>query len=148
MLRLGDVINDSLGSGFLGLAKEMVRVFEVWQDAVGEYAASKAVPESVKGGILTVLVESSVYIDHFGYFRKEFIEKVNKALGAPIVEDIIFKVGLTPAKRANSSKSKSDRNQPAAPPPSPTPQAMAAVEKIEDSELKEMLTDFLSRQSS
>lgn len=90
---IGLIISESLDQGFLGLANELFKVFAVWDEAVGPFNAARARPESIKDGRLNVLVESSTWIDHLGYFKAEFIEKINQALGAALVKEIIFRVG-------------------------------------------------------
>lgn len=143
---LGQIISKSMDEGFLGLAREMVRVFDVWEDAVGSYNASKAVPESVKNGRLTVLVGSSVWIDRLGYLKADFIKNINEALGAPMINDIIFRVGSIEARR----KLKSDGHSGSArrePGPKPINQSIiSAVSSVKDRELKEQLTALLARQ--
>lgn len=89
---VGQIISSSLEHGFLGLARELSKVFEVWPEAVGSFVAARCQPESIQGGRLTVFVESSVWIDRLAYSKAEFIEKINKAVGAPLVQEIIFRV--------------------------------------------------------
>ena len=90
LTRVGELVGRSLDKGYLGLAREMVRVFEVWEEAVGEYNAAKASPESIKGGRLTVIVASPAWIEHFGYYKAEFMRRINEAAGAPLVSEIVF----------------------------------------------------------
>ncbi|MEW6263793.1 MAG: DUF721 domain-containing protein [Thermodesulfobacteriota bacterium] len=146
LTKLGNIIADSSQAGFLGLAKEMMRVFEVWSGAVGPYNAARAWPESVKGGRLTVLVESPAWIDHFNYFKSDFIQRLNQALGAEIVQDLAFRVGNIPLA-----------NKPPVPPagrPTPAaderprddPEIQKAVAGIKDPELKARLAAFMARQ--
>ncbi|MBW1708298.1 MAG: DUF721 domain-containing protein [Deltaproteobacteria bacterium] len=90
---IGKIISSSLKNGFLGLAQEVGKVFEIWPGAVGPLVAAHSQPDSIQDGRLTVLVESSVWIDRLNYSKAEFIEKINNAAGAPLVQEIIFKVG-------------------------------------------------------
>ena len=90
---IGKIISDSMDQGYLGLAGETIRVFQVWAEAVGPFNAARARPESIKDGRLRVLVESSVWIDRLSYFKAEFIDRINQALGAPLVKEIDFRVG-------------------------------------------------------
>ena len=148
LTRVGVLVGKSLDQGYLGLAREMVRVFEVWEKAVGEYNASKASPESIKGGRLTVIVASPVWIEHFGYYKAEFIRGINEAAGSPLVSEIVFRVGptehLMPVRR---------KTEPATAPPSPKTTAppdeavLSAADKIKDEELKKRVMDLLKRQA-
>ncbi|MBW2091624.1 MAG: DUF721 domain-containing protein [Deltaproteobacteria bacterium] len=90
---LGKIITSSLEHGFLGLAREASKVFEAWPEAVGSFVAAHCKPDSIQDGRLTVLVESSVWIDRLSYSKAEFIDKLNNAVGSPLVQEIIFRVG-------------------------------------------------------
>lgn len=140
------LVGDSLDQGFLGLAKDMVRVFQVWTTAVGEYNASKAWPETIHSGCLTVLVESPAWIDHFSYFKSEFIHKVNQALGGSMVTDIRFKVGKRPEPVSASVEKTTAR--PPAPDSTAKPVRLAttAVDVVKDEELRENLARLLAGQ--
>ena len=144
--KVGEIISESLEQGFLGLAREMVRVFEVWDKAVGAYNAAKARPDSIKNGRLTVLVASPVWIDHFGYLKAQFVEKINEALGTPLVKDIVFRVGPfeppTPEypRAAAPSNGENLSSEPAG------TYIESAVDLIDDEELKDRLASWLHHQ--
>jgi hypothetical protein len=145
-IKLGEIISESFEEGFLGLAREMVRVFEVWDRAVGAYNVAKARPDSIKNGRLTVLVASPVWIDHFGYLKSQFMEKINESLGAPLVRDIVFRVGhIEPPQKENvppavPEQSRDFSSEPAA------PYIESAVDLIHDEDLKDHLASFLQSQ--
>ncbi|MEW5722169.1 MAG: DUF721 domain-containing protein [Thermodesulfobacteriota bacterium] len=141
---LGRIIDRSLEEGFLGLAREMLRVFEVWEEAVGGYNASKAAPESVKNGRLTVLVQSPVWIDRFGYLKAEFIKNVNQALGAPLIKEITFRVGPVPEKGRRGPEH--GQASPGASGRTDSPLVREAVAGVQDPELRERLAGLLARQ--
>jgi hypothetical protein len=147
MMALGDVIGQSLDHGYLGLARELVRVFDVWESAVGSFNAARTMPESIQGGVLTVLVESPAWIDRLSYFRKEFTDKINTALGAPMVEEILFKVGSLPSAPADSAP-----HDPSLPPPPPaeplSPELASALDQVTDPQLKDELARWLTRSPS
>ena len=142
-----EIVSKSLEDGYLGLAKEMVRVFEVWDEAVGPYNAARARPESIKGGCLTVLVESPVWIDRFGYLKAQFQEQVNQALGAPLVEEIVFRVGtITPPGEKIARAPAAGRDQ-SKQPPVISEKIQEVVAGIKDPDLKERLAALLARQN-
>ena len=140
---LGRIISDSVDSGFLGLAREMVRVFEVWAAAVGPYNASRTQPESIKDGRLSVIVAGPAWIDHYSYLKAQFIENINQALGGPVVREIVFRAGPLPdpekappgPKPLSAGESTPDRSS-----------ITAAVSPVDDDELKARLADLLARQ--
>lgn len=143
---LGRIITESVNEGFLGLAKELVRIYQVWPEAVGEYNNSKTKPESMRNGILTVLVESSVWIDRFNYLKPMFRSSINEAIGGELVEEIIFKVGRLDDRRGATTKTaKTNKLEETSAPPSPEA-IERAVECIEDPELKMRLAALFARQ--
>lgn len=148
LTRVGRIISESMDRGYLGLAREMVRVFGVWEEAVGAYNASKAVPESIKNGRLTVLVESPVWIDRFSYLKPDFIRNVNEALGAPMVNEIVFRVGgagdRVDAKQPAAGEASGEKSAR----PKDSPAIEAAVAGIKDPDLRERLAGLLARQRS
>jgi hypothetical protein len=148
LIRVGELVGRSLDKGYLGLAREMVRVFEVWEEAVGEYNAAKASPESIKGGRLTVIVASPVWIEHFGYYKAEFMRRINEAAGAPLVSEIVFRVGPTEHLIPVRHKEIEIIKEP--PPPKTAPpddEVFSAAEIIKDIDLKKRMVNLLKRQS-
>lgn len=144
---IGRIVNDSLEGGYLGLAKEMVKVFQVWERAVGPYNAARARPESIKNGRLTVLVKSPVWIDHYSYMKDDFLKKINQALGAPMVQEIVFRVGEMeeePETAALKDAPGSEAEQRVAPDGSAL---AAALEAVKDPDLKKELGAWLARQN-
>lgn len=147
LTKIGNILTDSMDEGFLGLAREMLRVFEVWEEAVGSYNASKARPESVKNGRLTIVVESSVWIDHYTYLKDQFVENMNNALGGEVIREITFKVGDVKSRKRNTSETLTKRNAPPKPKSCNPAEVQMAVKDVNDPELKQALSDFLSLQS-
>lgn len=146
LTRLDKVISSSLDTGFLGLAEKLVKIFDVWLEAVGAYVAERTRPESIRDGTLTVLVESSVWIDRLNYLKSEFIESINKALGEPMVTGIVFKVGPV-ISQLEKAKPQDDRPEAKPKPHSPdNPKIQAAVNGIKDPKLKKSLASLLAWQ--
>jgi hypothetical protein len=145
--RLGDLIASSQEIGFLGLAHRLARVFEVWPEAVGLRVACYTRPESIQGGRLTVLVESSVWIDRLSYNREEIIAGINERLGEPVVEEIVFRVGpVSEPPRENPAPTESAAGGPETGRlPDPT-RIQEAVADVQDTGLKRALARLLTRQ--
>jgi len=145
---LGAIISSSLDNGFLGLAKEMFRVFEVWDRAVGEFNAARTRPESIKDGRLRVFVESPVWIDYLGYLKADFVRNINEAIGAPLVSEIIFIVGPAFSNRPGLNAGKNNPEIKSPEPPVNDPAIQSAVAKIADQGLKESLAALLAKQKT
>lgn len=76
------------------------RVFEIWDTVVGTAIALHARPYSFRDGILTVNVDSSVWLAQLERYRKRQIrEKLNKYLPHPLVKKVIFRFGEVSASR-------------------------------------------------
>jgi hypothetical protein len=69
------------------------RVWEVWEEAVGEAVARKARPRKIHNGKLFVIVSNSVYLQELQFFKARIKDAVNQRLGAPVVKDIFFVLG-------------------------------------------------------
>ena len=94
---IGPIVREILSR--LGL-KELTassRVFEIWDTVVGAAIAVHARPYSFRDGILTVNVDSSVWLAQLERYRKRQIrDKLNKELPNPLVKKVIFRFGEVP----------------------------------------------------
>lgn len=61
-----------------------------WSTVVGLHVAKNTKPERVKDGILFVKVKNDVWRNELLFYKKDFIEKLNKKLGKKIIYDIIL----------------------------------------------------------
>ena len=147
LTRLDSVISSSLDKGFLGLAQKLVKIFDVWLDAVGAYVAERTRPESIRDGHLTVLVESSVWIDRLSYLKPEFMDSLNEALGEPMVRDIVFKVGQVTSPLENNQPEDSPAESKTPAPDPENPKIQEAVSVIKDPGLRKSLASLLARQN-
>ena len=71
----------------------LLRVWDVWEAAVGDAIAANARPAAFKGSILLVHVSNSSWLHHLRFMEKELVRKVNQALGADRVTAIQLKIG-------------------------------------------------------
>jgi hypothetical protein len=69
------------------------RVWEVWEEAVGEAVARKARPSKIQHGKLFVTVSNSLYLQELQFYKTRIKDAVNQRLGAPVVKDLFFVVG-------------------------------------------------------
>jgi hypothetical protein len=69
------------------------RVWEVWEEAVGEAVARKARPSKIQHGKLFVTVSNSVYLQELQFYKARMKDAVNRRLGALVIKDIFFVVG-------------------------------------------------------
>jgi predicted nucleic acid-binding Zn ribbon protein len=71
----------------------LLKVWDIWENAVGSAAAANARPAAFKGSILLVHVSNSSWLHHLRFMEKELIVKINQALGAENVNTIRLKIG-------------------------------------------------------
>lgn len=91
--RLSGTIESLLASrGLVSRLKEY-RVLGAWDRAVGAVIAEHARPATIRGGKLTVIVDSSAWMQQLTLLRPEIIAKLNSVLGRPAVEAITLRIG-------------------------------------------------------
>jgi predicted nucleic acid-binding Zn ribbon protein len=93
LVPLGTVLPNLLKSIRSGSEAQLVRVWELWDNAVGETIAKNARPAAFKGKLLLVEVSSSTWMHQLQFLKTEIIAKINNAFGKEAVEEIKFKIG-------------------------------------------------------
>jgi len=72
---------------------KMLKIWDIWDDAVGSDIAMNAKPDSFKDGVLIVNVSSSPWLHQLKFSEKEMIENINKRLENTKLKQIRFKIG-------------------------------------------------------
>jgi predicted nucleic acid-binding Zn ribbon protein len=90
---IGDILSGVLKTCRRDCDADLSQVWDLWDDAVGDAIAKNARPEAFKGKLLLVRVNSSPWMHHLQFLRKDIIKKINAALGKELVQDIKFKIG-------------------------------------------------------
>lgn len=72
------------------------RIARVWEGVVGAAVSENARPHAVKGGVVLVHVTGSAWIHHLQFVKADIVDKLNEALGQPMVETLTFKIGPLP----------------------------------------------------
>ncbi len=78
--------------GWSGQLKEY-RVLGIWERCVGPGIAAHAQPLSIRGKRLTVVVDSSAWMQQLSLLRPEIAEKLNRSLGENAVDGITLRLG-------------------------------------------------------
>jgi predicted nucleic acid-binding Zn ribbon protein len=92
-IHIGKVIDDVIKQYRREPDFALQKVWQLWDEAVGEAIAKNARPAAFKGNFLIVHVNSSAWIHQLQFLKKDLISKLNAALGKPLVEEIKFKIG-------------------------------------------------------
>ena len=95
MVHIGNILSQSLKACRSGGDGEMVRIWDIWDNAVGDAIAKNSRPSAFKGHLLQVHVSSSSWLHHLNFLKKELIDKINAALGSDMVRELTFKIGNT-----------------------------------------------------
>ena len=86
LVPLGSVLPNLLKSIRTGSDAQLVEVWELWDDVVGETIAKNARPAAFKGS-------SSTWMHQLQFLKTDIIEKINDAFGKEMVDEIKFKIG-------------------------------------------------------
>ncbi len=92
-VHIGNIIGHVLKNYRRETDVELVQVWQVWDNIVGDVIAQNAKPAAFKGRLLLVHVTSSTWIHQLQFLKKEMIAKLNNALGKTLIEDLKFKIG-------------------------------------------------------
>jgi hypothetical protein len=72
---------------------EDMKLWKVWDEAVGAETANHARPSSIKKGVLVVKVSDSVWLQELEFRAHEIREKLNRTLEREAIMKIRFRVG-------------------------------------------------------
>jgi len=92
-VHIGRIVEDVLKSYRRESDSELIRVWQVWDGAVGDAIAQNAKPAAFKGRLLLVHATSPIWIHQLQFLKKEIIVKLNNALGKSLVDDLKVKIG-------------------------------------------------------
>jgi predicted nucleic acid-binding Zn ribbon protein len=95
-VQIGSVIADVLKQYRPESDSELIKVWPVWDEVVGDAIAANAQPAAFKGDLLLVHVTSSAWIHQLQFLKADIISKLNSALDKPVVAEIKFKIGPFP----------------------------------------------------
>lgn len=118
------------------------RVWEVWEEVVGEALARKARPVKIQNGKLFVTVSNSVLMQELQFTKAMLRERLNQKLGTATVRDILFVIGRV-SERAPRQNSPAQRPLPSYTelqmPHLNRPELEAALTKLLDARRKRLL---------
>lgn len=101
--RLSGTIEKLLSARGMAARLREYRVIGMWDRCVGAGIARHARPATIRAGKLTVIVDSSAWMQQLSLLRPQIIGKLNSALGEEAVAGIALKLGEV-ERRAASAK--------------------------------------------
>jgi len=91
--KLSSTIEKILRDRGWGTKLKEYRIYGIWERAVGKGIARHARPAGMRGKKLTVLVDSSAWMQQLSLLKPEIMGKVNQHLREDAVESITLKLG-------------------------------------------------------
>jgi predicted nucleic acid-binding Zn ribbon protein len=92
-VHIGEILQEALRGCRPQADGELVRIWRLWDEAVGDAVAENTRPAAFKGKLLIVHVSSSPWAHQLQFMKQDILRKVNAALGKDLVADIKFKIG-------------------------------------------------------
>jgi hypothetical protein len=93
LTHIRDVVESIFALPNYPLDLEDVKIWKIWDGAVGAEIASHARPSSIKKGVLAVKVTDSVWLQELEFRAGEIIERINSALQREAIKKIRFRIG-------------------------------------------------------
>jgi len=92
MKHIGTIIDNALKEFRVASDSEMTRIWDLWDDAVGDTIAQNAKPGAFKKDVLLVHVSNSTWMHHLRFLKQQMMDDINRALGQNLVKEIKFKI--------------------------------------------------------
>ncbi|MFA6457115.1 MAG: DUF721 domain-containing protein [Bacteroidota bacterium] len=88
---LGDALKQLVQS--LGIEKqvEQYKIFDVWNEVVGQQVAKVAQPERMQNGVLYVSVNNAPWRTELTFRKKEILDKIHEKTNSTSIIDIKFR---------------------------------------------------------
>lgn len=94
--RMSEALGDALAACNLDLAAPIARIGDDWTSIVGGEIAAHCRPIGMKGGVLQVDVDSSVWCQQLQLRSPEILAALRRHFGTVAPEDLRFRVGYVP----------------------------------------------------
>lgn len=136
MERLKGFLNKGLKELNAESVIEAGQVFALWGDIVGPAIAARAIPRTLRAGVLFVEVSSAAWANELNLLKPKLMKAIEQKLGAGRVKDVRWQVA--PTWRDKASTTTERKSQPAAPPMS---ELANGRQEIIDSSVAEHVSD-------
>lgn len=94
---IGEALKEYLARSGMGGLQAVSRLISGWPKLVGPGIAAHSRPQDIKGGRLSLIVDSSAWMNQLSLLSTDIIDKVNKGLGAGTVTELRFRIGKVAA---------------------------------------------------
>lgn len=86
--RIDYLLDDALASAGMTDGIDKLRMFMLWEEAVGPSIARKTSPLSYARGVLVVRSVNAAWQNELTYLKNDIVNKVNKLAGKKLVEEL------------------------------------------------------------
>lgn len=91
---IGQALAEFLDRSGLGKITVMGGLSTRWAELLGSGIAGHARPDSIRGGVLSVIVDSSVWMNQLSLLAPDVIKKLNQGMGGgEQVKELRFRIG-------------------------------------------------------
>lgn len=94
--RLSSLVFSGVVGGQLSERLKELVIWQDWEQIVGRGIAGRARPLRLSGGVLTITVVSSAWMQELNFMKQGLMDKLNSALGEQKIKEIVFKAGALP----------------------------------------------------
>jgi len=143
---VGNLIEWVLKEFNLTTGLKISKVFEVWDEVVGETIAKKARPETIRNRVLIVKVNSSPWIQELQFMKEMIKEKLNQRIGEKLIDDLFFQLGKIQVKEEEPVTTPSKGWQEVTLPKKELSEVEKSLKEIKDLDLKSILKRILISQ--
>ena len=91
MDKIKDIVHDVIKKISSKKPEEQIQLQEIWKRIVGEGGQRHAAIHGFHDGILTIHVDSSIWLFQMSMKKKKFLKEIQKT--NPDIKQIIFKIG-------------------------------------------------------
>lgn len=131
---IGRALAEFLERSGLGRLTVMSGLATKWETLLGSGIAGHSRPDSIRGGVLTVIVESSAWMNQLSLLSPDIIAKLNEGLGDEgQITELRFRMGkFGPARKDESAAKQAPRIKRRKPSADELAEIERAVAKIAD----------------
>jgi len=90
-ISLAEAINDYINEMKIGGKLKEINIIDSWEKIVGKAISSRTSKVTIKDGVLTVYLKSSVVKSELMMIREALREKINKEAGVDFIKEIVLK---------------------------------------------------------
>lgn len=88
---IGEIINDFLRQEKLESQFNEQKALTLWPEIVGQGINRYTIGRSVKNGVMTITISSAALRNELMLSRTAIMARINEALGAQVIHEIIFR---------------------------------------------------------